>query len=260
MGSVRIPAAYCGVYGFKPANAEISQDGVEPCEPALDAVGLLARHLRVLKEASALCGGGGGWSTPASGRARVMTIANLGGVDCHPDVLAAFDRARSTIGIDDAIDLPHPLSRVRFAGFIATARALSTAFADSDPALLSDRFRRLISYGPRRSDADWAADQDVLRDTALAMREAVVDGNILLLPTTPGLAFPLANDAPANQADFTCLANIADLPALSFPVGLSDGLPVGLQMICASGAEGTMFDLAGEIAAYHRPHHFLKGA
>ena len=41
MGSVRIPAAYCGVYGFKPAHAAVSQDGLEMTEPSLDTIGPL---------------------------------------------------------------------------------------------------------------------------------------------------------------------------------------------------------------------------
>lgn len=260
MGSIRIPASYCGVYGYKPANAEISQDGLEPCEPELDAVGLLARSLLVLEDAATTGAGASFLPRPAVSQTAVVTLAGLGGVDCHPDVLAVYDRSCGTLHASHAVNLPHALSRVRYAGFIRTARSLSAAFADAEPALLSDRFKRLISYGPRRSSSDWAADQLVLRDTAQAVREAVAAHGFLLLPTTPGLAFPLADDAPANQADFTCLANIANLPALSIPAGLSNGLPIGVQLICAEGAEGTMFDLARTIAVDHQPQYFFKGA
>ncbi len=49
MGSIRIPAAMCGIYGFKPANASVSLDGLELCGPTLDAIGPLARSLDLLE-------------------------------------------------------------------------------------------------------------------------------------------------------------------------------------------------------------------
>jgi aspartyl-tRNA(Asn)/glutamyl-tRNA(Gln) amidotransferase subunit A len=52
MGSIRIPAAYCGVYGFKPAHSAISQDGLEKSEPSLDTIGPLARDLHTLERVS----------------------------------------------------------------------------------------------------------------------------------------------------------------------------------------------------------------
>ena len=50
MGSVRIPASYCGVYGFKPAQTAVSRDGLELAEPALDVIGPLARSLDLLEQ------------------------------------------------------------------------------------------------------------------------------------------------------------------------------------------------------------------
>ena len=48
MGSIRKPASYCGIYGFKPAQSAVSQDGLEPCEASLDVIGPLARDLDTL--------------------------------------------------------------------------------------------------------------------------------------------------------------------------------------------------------------------
>ena len=52
MGSVRVPAAYCGIYGFKPAQSAVSQDGLELCEPSFDCIGPLARNLDLLEKAA----------------------------------------------------------------------------------------------------------------------------------------------------------------------------------------------------------------
>jgi aspartyl-tRNA(Asn)/glutamyl-tRNA(Gln) amidotransferase subunit A len=254
MGSIRIPAAYCGVYGFKPAQACVSKQGLELAEPDFDAIGPLARSLDMLERVARAMSGFGEQAT-ASGWA---TLADLGGVECEPAVLDGFARARAACGEVTEIALPHPLSRVRFAGFIKTVRFMSQHFADADPDLLSDHLKHLIAYGPRRSDADWDKDQIVLIETRDALFEAVSTHGALVLPTAPQTAFPHASAAPANQADFTCLANIAGLPAISLPAGFSeDGLPVGVQIIALPGQESALFARAGTLdaalAAYRPP-------
>lgn len=254
MGSIRIPAAYCGVYGFKPAQARVSQHGLELAEADFDAIGPLARSLDVL-ERVAHAMSDIGEQAAASGWA---TLADLGGVECAPAVLDGFARARAACASVAEITLPHPLSRVRFAGFIKTVRFMTAHFAEADPGLLSDHLRKLIAYGPRRSDADWAEDQKVLAETADALCNAISRHGPLLLPTAPQTAFPHTAAAPANQADFTCLANIAGLPALSLPAGFSDdGLPMGVQIIALPGHESDMFarvrKLDAALAAYRPP-------
>lgn len=262
MGSIRVPASYCGVYGFKPSGSSVGQNGLILCEGSLDAIGPLARDLDTLERVWDVIRGDSPSAGTASGA--VAVIANLGGAECHPDVLAAYEQSKAALGVAAEISLPHPLSRARFAGFILTARTLSEAFADADPALLSDRLKRLIAYGPRRKAEDWAEDQRVLRETADAFGEAVEKYGAVLTPTTPAPAFPHSEDAPANQADLTAPANFADLPAISIPGGWSDGLPFGMQIIGRTGHEAGLFALARQLDsalnAYRRPPNFYEGA
>src|SRR5690606_9219994 len=116
----------------------------------------------------------------------------------------------------------------------------------------------------RRSAEDWADDQAVLADTAARLRDAVAGGGMLLMPTAPQAAFPHAEAAPSNQADFTCLANIAGLPAISLPAGWNaDGLPVAVQLVGALGHEAGLFAAAraldAALSAFRPPAHFLEG-
>jgi len=254
MGSIRIPAAYCGVYGFKPAQSRVSQHGLELAEPDFDAIGPLARSLDLLERVARVMSDVGEKAAP-SGWA---TLADMGGVECQPAVLNAFASARAACGDVSELALPHALSRVRFAGFIKTVRFMAQHFSDADPALLSDHLRKLIAYGPRRSDADWAEDQKVLAETADALRNAISKHGPMLLPTAPQTAFAHSVAAPANQADFTCLANIADLPAISLSAGFSeDGLPVAVQIIALPGQESALVararTLDAALAAYRPP-------
>lgn len=254
MGSIRIPAAYCGVYGFKPAPGSVSQTGLELAEPGFDAIGPLARSLGLLEQVARVISD----VSDAPATPGCATLADFGGVACESSVISGFEAARSAIGDVAHVTLPHPLSRVRFAGFIKTVRFMAAHFADGDPALLSDHLRRLIAYGPRRAEADWAEDERVLAETADALRAVVAEHGMLLLPTAPQTAFAHSAAVPANQADFTCLANVAGLPALALPAGFSaDGLPVGVQLIGAPGSEAALFACArmldAALSAYRPP-------
>jgi aspartyl-tRNA(Asn)/glutamyl-tRNA(Gln) amidotransferase subunit A len=87
---------------------------------------------------------------------------------------------------------------------------------------------------------------------------------VLLMPTTPQAGFTNATAAPANQADFTALANIAGLPAISIPAGVdSDGMPVAVQLVGRVGSESGLFAAARTLdtalGAYRCPPHFCEG-
>lgn len=262
MGSIRIPASYCGIYGFKPAHAAISQDGLEMTEPSLDTIGPLARDLDVLERVSRVISDfGEGDGNTAGTVAAGMTLADLGGVGCSDDVLAIFAKATGMLGALQSVQLHRPLSRIRFAGFIKASRSMAAHFAGVDRSLLSPMLKKLLSYGPDRSAQDWQQDQQILADVAAHVRELVTRNSFMILPTAPQAAFPHSEAAPANQADFSCLANIAGLPAISIPAGWGrEGLPVGVQLVGQIGHEAHLFALAraldGTLAAYRPPANF----
>ena len=259
MGSVRIPAAYCGVYGFKPAQTSVSQEGLELAEEWLDCIGPLARSLDLLESAARVMtdfGDGDAASGP------LVTLAETG-VDCELEVIEKFRDVIRLAGSEIAVaQLAHPLSRIRFSGFIKTSKAMAAHFADAGQDKLSANLQKLLTYGPKRSDADWAEDQAILAETAQAVQDIVAKHAAIILPTAPQGAFSHSEDAPANQADYTCLANIANLPAISLPMGVDDaGMPLGLQIVGRTGHEADLFQLAREfdakLQAYRRPDHFL---
>jgi aspartyl-tRNA(Asn)/glutamyl-tRNA(Gln) amidotransferase subunit A len=260
MGSVRIPAAYCGVYGFKPSQARVSQDGLEILDADFDAIGPLARSLDTLEAAARAMSDVGEGAV-----AGLRTIADWRAVESDPALAALIDDALGVLGERPPVALSHPLSRIRYAGFVKAARSLAAHLADADPTLLSAMLRNLIGYGARRSDAAWDEDRAILADAQGALMRAVDDGSAIVLPTAPQAAFAHDRAPPASQADFTCLANVAGLPAISIPAGWSaDGLPVGIQLIGKPGHEAGLFDAArtldAHFAAYRPPPHFLKGA
>ena len=245
LGSVRIPAAYCGVFGFKPANGAVPLDGLELLDERFDTIGPLAADLDLLERATRVMGGMGEGALDCP----PATLLALGGVECEAAVLDGYRTAVGRLDEGPQVELPHPLSDFRMAGFVHAARALGKATRDADPALLSERLRFLIAVGQKRTDAELATDERVLVQTRAALLDIVEANGALLLPTAPQAAFPHGQSAPVNQADFTCLANIAGLPALAVPSGRThDGRPVGVQLIGRAGHEAGLFALARRLA------------
>ncbi len=254
MGSVRVPASYCGVYGFKPANTAVSQDGLEPALPVLDVIGPLASSLDTLEAVSRVISNFGAGQSDT-----VITLGDLGGVACTADIVKQFEKAKTILNVTDALTLPYPLSRIRFAGFIATSKAMAAHFegVGSQSPLL----QKLLTYGPNRAAKAWADDQEILSQSRAVVKAIIAQHGTILLPTTPQTAFPHSEAAPANQADLTCIANIAGVPAISIPAGRSaDGLPIGMQLIGKVDHEAGLFALArkldGAMKGYWTPKGF----
>jgi len=252
MGSVRIPAAHCGVYGFKPATARVSQNGLIPAEPLLDAIGPLARDLDTLERVARVISEFGENELDGHG----ATLVDHG-VEIDADVSAVFAATLAALDSEPKQEsLSESNSRIRFAGFIKTSLTMAE---DLDGVQgLSANLQNLLTYGPGRPEKSLALDMDVLNQAESEVEQIIKACGFLILPTVPNPPFPHAEPEPAAQADFTCLANIAGLPAINFPAGLTaDGLPIGAQIIGPAGAEAGLFRLARQldaaIGAYRAP-------
>lgn len=262
MGSVRIPAAYCGIYGLKPTHGAISQDGLEITEATLDSIGPLARSLEDLEACSRILMD----LKDPQAIDNIVLLENLGDVECESSVLENYRKACAAVNAVDSFSLPYPLTRIRYAGFISTSLALSKSLAEliaKNPDGISDHLKYLMTFGPKRSPSDLAEDRKILAEVSDAVNAVVEQHGAILLPTAPQAAFSHADEAPANQADFTCLANIAGLPAISIPAGWNDeGLPVAVQLIGAAGNEAGLLQLATKLdknlSAYRQPSPFYR--
>lgn len=245
MGSVRIPAAYCGVYGLKPTNGAVSHDGLELCEPALDCIGPLARDLDLLEA---------GWFAMADAPgndpapfARALLLEDLAGVDVEPAVAAAHARSAQALPLPrGSLRLPAAPATARRAGLIKAGQWIIAALGPGwrENAAISDELKGILGWCEGKT-----ADEALLGAMRDSLRAAVGDDTVLLMPTAPQAAFAHGSTPPANQADFTCLANISGLPALALPAGRdSDGLPVGVQLLGPAGSERRLIALARTLA------------
>jgi Asp-tRNA(Asn)/Glu-tRNA(Gln) amidotransferase A subunit family amidase len=271
LGSIRIPASYCGVYALKPTHGEISTHGMVPAARRLDCIGLIARGVDDLGVLLHLLAGYDG-DDPRSrrrhvdlalpdwepGKLRAGVLGDLAAFDTEPEVAAAFAKAMDTLrpelgqcSIVDFGDFPMQRAR-RAAFFLIEAEMLVThaaALADGQHPV-SPQLERLLAYARGRSAADYARADRMLDAAVVASRRLFAGIDVLVTPTTPQAAFALDAALPDNQGDFTCFANFSGCPAVTIPMGLTaDGLPVGLQFLGPPGSDLRLLELAQVCAA-----------
>lgn len=250
MGSVRIPSAYCGVFGIKPRFGAVPDEGVTPLSPSLDHVGV---HARAAEDCLSVLGViGDPDPPPPSGAMAVLDVT--GRASLSDDVREAFEalvaRAEAEELVEGVVALDMDVGRLRRRGLLISeveGMAEHAATMAQRPDGFSVSFAGMLRWGAGQSEAkvlDARAEIEAAREAVEAM---VGDRVGLLCPTTGGTAFAFGDPVPADQADITCLANIAGLPAVAFPMGLSkDGLPLSAQII-GRRSEGILV-LAGRLA------------
>ena len=252
MGSVRVPASYCGCVGFKPSNGVVPNGGVVALSTLLDCVGPLASTvalavaaMRVISAPSSTGPWSGGsrtafnWDLPPRLPDRLVVPTEVLSHDLEPAVDEAFDRVVTLVRKRGVEIIERPLgidlARLRRLGLLlceAEGAAVHVALLTSDPHGFSANVRSMFAFGASKSASDLAAAIQELLAMSGAIGDALGDADAFLTPTTPEVAFPVDSPPPADQGDFTAFANVAGLPAISLPCGVDhDGMPIGIQLV-----------------------------
>lgn len=270
MGSVRIPAAYCGVAGLKPTAGLIGRSGVEPLSDTLDTVGAIAatpEEAGLLLEAlvapdpedAAWRPAPAGWR--ATGMAlpaglRIGLAQPAPPVAVEPSIAEGLSRAAARLSAAGIAVAEAPMPRwdpgaTRRAGLLiseAEAAASHAALLD-DAGAASAVYRAALAYGRDAGAIRIVRAFGRLARARAAALAALDACDALLLPTAPQRAFPHGAAAPADQADFTALANAAGLPAIAVPVALDEGLPASVQLVGRPWSEALLVALGGLLTA-----------
>lgn len=266
MGSVRIPAAYCGLWGLKPTMGLIGNTGLSYLAWTLDTIGPLGRSaddLALMLEAMAgfdpadpYAREGAQLPELAEGVPITLGLPPRDTAAEEPEVTRAFDaflaaaRAAGVTVRDVTVEGWDP-GRMRRAGLLVSEAEAAHLLAEplaADAPGLSDGFRAALAYGRDAPAARLVAAYrhlSLMRPAALA---ALAGVDALILPTAPQRAFPHGTPAPANQADYTALANAAGLPAVAFPIP-AEGLPASAQVVGLPFADRRMIGIARRLAA-----------
>jgi len=260
-GSVRIPAAHCGVVGLKPTYGRVSTRGVMTLSWTLDHVGPLCR---TVEDVALMLGVVAGYdrldpttadvpvpdyrqalgAPTAAFRLGVVRSPFFDGLD--PEVAAAVDAALGVLrGLTaGTMDVTLPMTGPPAELWGPEARAYHARWIEQSPELYQPSTRRSLEQW---ADADAAAYAQAVHDVQLVRRQIAgrfTDVDLLVSPTMKTPAPPLDGTAPGDY-NSTHVFDVLGLPTISVPCGFSRaGLPIGLQIAGAPWAESAVLTLA----------------
>ena len=262
-GSIRIPSALCGTVGFKPSFACVPVDGVFPLSSSLDHVGPIANHVedaRLLFEV--LAGRAGTPAThPQPLRVGWMTCPSFGPVDAdvHQQVYGA---AQQLFG--DALQETDELHHLA-AGMKDTLLTLQRAEAfevhaermRDAPHKFEQEVRERLEVSEEVRGWQYIRAQASQARYKAAMARLFEQYDLLVSPSVPITATEVnAREVRVGEQDidvraavlsYTSAWNLTGLPALSLPVGHVRGMPVGLQVIGAAGADDRLLQVMSRL-------------
>ena len=264
-GSTRIPAALCGIVGFKPSKYRIPTDGAFPLSYTLDSIGPMARTVADCALADAVMAGEElePLAPIALAGLRLGIAQGLPLTDLDETVTARFEHAIGTLGkagarlTDQPLPLLDDMLRANAKGGFAPPEAyaihrerLTRRGDDVDPNV-----RARIERGREMSASDYVALAQERAGLVRAMDAALADLDALVLPTTPIVAPRLSEVATREtfgRKNFALLRNTAivnffDLTAISLPLRREGGLPVGLMLVARNGHDRRLFRIAAGV-------------
>jgi len=275
-GSIRVPAAMCGVVGLKPTYDVISRRGLVETSPSLDHIGPIARGVEdtaVIFDALTAGECAGALEHSVNGMRIAVARAQPGEL-IDPQVRAAFESACAALDRQGAslreVDIPD----------FRIARAVLWAIASVEAAdLHRERLRRSaadyhpvvrarLEAGARIPGHAYVRAQRVRLWLVRELDRTLAESAALLLPVSPITAYPLGarrvnvdgHEEDVGQAvtRYTPLASVTGRPAVALPCGLSsDGLPIAFQVLGHQRDEATVLRIARayERVADWQPRH-----
>ncbi|MFC0267211.1 amidase [Kushneria aurantia] len=234
-GSIRVPAACCGVYGFKPTFGRLSREGVMPAVSSLDCVGPFAADLAEL--IGFMKAVDKGFAQASLGP---VTSLGMAEVAAEPAIVEGIDRQVEKAGVPRSSVSLGMLDEAFQAAMTIIKRETYLAYEGllASGKLGSDVDKRLRAAAVT-TDAD-VAEAEKVRRAFTAKVDALLDRHdYLVLPTLPHFPMTL-REALAGQQDldlsrFARPFNLSGHPALSLPLASHRGLPVAMQLIGRHG-------------------------
>lgn len=256
-GSVRVPAAFCGLYGLRPTHGRIAVGGVTAMAPSFDTVGFLAREAELFREVGRVLLEGDRLDAPiervvlaqdifvhseASADQRLWRV-----LDALSHTLPAYEHRE--IAGEEIAEWRDAFRMIQGSEIQSTLLPFVEAHKDEvelGPGI-KERFEVAAAITPEEAEKARAFRTEIIRRIVAL----VPAGTVIVMPTTPTL--PPERDIPdgASFAEFrtltlgsTCLAGHAGLPQISIPAGEAAGCQVGLSFIGWRGGDEALLDLA----------------
>jgi aspartyl-tRNA(Asn)/glutamyl-tRNA(Gln) amidotransferase subunit A len=263
-GSVRIPAAACGIVGLKPSAGEVPVDGVIALSPSLDHVGPLARTVQDAAWVYAVMAGRPPETIAPSalGAMRLKRLTGYFAAPLEPIVRAAFEEAVRRLAHGGVNMLEAEMREATLINntyvdiVLPEAAHVHAPYLDRRAADYTATVRSRIELGRAIPAVAYLAAQTHRAALTAAVDHALDDCDALVLPTLPLAAPPLgietvtidprsAQTTPVRSAmlKHTQLFNLTGHPAISIPIA-TETLPVGLQLVGRRNATMHLLEVA----------------
>eukprot|EP00898_Chlorokybus_atmophyticus_P002336 jgi/Chlat1/3102/Chrsp21S03341 len=276
-GSVRIPASYTGIYGFRPSHNAVPLENVIPLAASFDAMGLFARDMAVLRKVAGVL-----LRLPPGGRKpqKVLIAEDLWGL-VDDDVKAARNallaaatkelsaRAVVAINLEQLLAKIPTLKPYQESGKSSLealrdamgklqrfeAWAAHGAWLEETRPSLEESIRARFEVGKTITVEEAAAVKILMQDVRAFFADLLKGDTVLCLPTTPGTAPKLklpSKKLEAYRAKTMVLISVAGmggLPQVSFPAGSSRaGAPLAVSLMARHGADALLLDAVSVLA------------
>lgn len=256
-GSVRIPAAFCGVFGIRPTHGRVDLSGAMAMAPSFDVGGWFAQDPEIFRRVGGVLLGDRRLAAPL----RQVVILDDAFEEADPEVATSLRRKLQVL----AGNLP-TMTHVRIApegldSWRECFRIIQAwevwkvygSFVMQHQPRLGPGIRERMEFAAQVTQGEAAAarrQQERVRECIMRM---AVPGTVLALPTAPCIAPPV--DAPADALEsfrlramrLTCIAGLAGLPQVTLPAGTISGAPVGLSFLGWRGGDEALLDLAARL-------------
>ncbi len=265
-GSIRIPAAYCGVAGLKPTYGLVDLAGVQALSWSLDHGGPLARSSA---DAASLLEGmtcKRFASTPKDMKGLRIGVMQHGGAERYmqPAVQQLFDAVLARlakagakvrpVSIPDMDLAPEALLTI----LEPEASVIHQRLIAAEPEGFGETTRMQIEAGFAIPATAYVRAQQLQRDLAGRFRRLFEEVDVLMSPSVPWVAPAedpaLGDESGAGEMLYSGLYNLLGLPALAIPSGLTpEGLPAGLQISTPWGSDSLALSIGASIEAGMKP-------
>jgi 2-dehydropantoate 2-reductase len=263
-GSIRIPAHYCAVVGFKPSFGAIDVAGVQRLSPSLDHVGTLGADVAITERVFAALTGQAPAARPGTLRLGVAR-PQMDDPSLQPGVTAALRAAVERLGREFPVADVDGSALTEIAGtfddiLLWEAWQVHRGQVESHPERYGPETLRLLRTASKVDEAAYQAARRRRDDLLPRAAEVYRDADVLLTPaapfTAPATTPPVDTPDGALEGLFTSVFNVTGAPAVVLPCGWdSRGLPVAIQLSAPRGADMALLAAAAlveEALAFER--------
>ena len=245
MGSVRIPASYCGVVGYKPSSLICSNRDLILLSDTYDTIGFMSNKVNNISNIYVLINFLNYKKSEIKIKNKeikcIVPTQVLEG-EIKPNVLKDFKFTISKLKKNNIniviknLDFWSPnYHRKALLKIVEHEGAQNlNELIDNDKSQITDNLRKNLLYGKNIKSKEIQTLKFELNKLKNKIELLFEDYDLIITPTTPQNSFNISDKTPENQANFTCLANIADLPSLCLPFYSKNKQPSSLQLISSN--------------------------